>query len=269
MRPVSQLDRFLTDVLSKNHNHELLPMVPDSLATSAGQNSRDEFERVVGGLNGLIARVNRNYQLSRLWTYQMAHELKTPLSLLVLAMERMQKRNALGDAEIEDVRAEIDKVSDTISTFLGWAELENTSQQRHLFAVQIAEVFHQVIQRIPEAQSRVLLRADHDLVVAASPKHVEQLVLNLIQNSLKHSANSEIHVKVTEGFFQIQDSGPGLPESVLARLGEPFNRGDSGKNQTRGHGLGLAWITSICRHYGWQIQFENKQPGLAVTVSFS
>jgi two-component system sensor histidine kinase TctE len=65
----------------------------------------------------------------------------------------------------------------------------------------------------------------------------------------------------------IKDQGPGLSDAVLGRLGQPFVRNSSASNQ--GHGLGLAWVISICKLYNWPYQFKNRsEGGLEIQIHF-
>ena len=50
-----------------------------------------------------------------------------------------------------------------------------------------------------------------------------------------------------------------LPKHVLENLGQPFNYAHK---TPHGFGLGLAWVTTICRKYGWELIFSNRSGGI-------
>lgn len=271
LRPISLLDQFLSDVTSSSKLQSILPLVPLGIAGSPATTSNDEFKRVVAGLNALISKVNKNYQISRLWTYQMAHELKTPLSLLSLGLERLQRKHSISESEFQDVWVEVKKISDTISSFLGWAELENSEGQKRLFANRLVSFMNEILARLPESQrERVQVKVTSDFIVAANPQHLEQLILNLIQNALKHGGPQVlVDIEVKDPELVVRDNGPGVPQDVLSRIGEPFNRGGAAlQTSERGHGLGLAWVSSICRHYDWKLEFQSGTDGTCIRVQF-
>lgn len=270
LRPVAKLENFLTKVASQVKIQPQLPTVPDSIFGKSIVASKDEFYRMVVGLNSLIDMVNKNYRFSRLWTYQMAHELKTPLAILGLEVERLQKKIALPNEEVRSVLNECNKISETINSFLGWAELENSSRQRHLFINRIGGLVETVSRRFANAQpNRVQLIIDSNPAVIASPQHVEQVISNLLSNALAYSPRHEpIIITVSNQSITFSDRGAGIPNDVIERLGEPFNRGATDRSTTNGHGLGLAWVKSICRLYSWEMKISADQPGSKIEIQF-
>lgn len=271
LRPIARLDRFLTGITVATRRQTVLPPVPRDVIKSPRAQSRDEFERVIAGLNALIEKINKNYQFSRLWAYQMAHELKMPLARAGIEIERLQKRFKISDEDVSDLTSENRRISETINSFLSWAELENSAQQRHLFMNRLAPVVQASVERVEKSapsEVKIRLNIHADPMIPANPQHLEQLVLNLLQNAVFHGGGSEVAVDVHEGKLVIEDRGAGMPDDVVARLGEPFNRGHAAATLVKGHGLGLAWVVSVARLYGWEISFEAANPGTRVTLGF-
>ena len=66
------------------------------------------------------------------------------------------------------------------------------------------------------------------------------------------AALCEIKQRSGNDRVEIIDDGEGLPSHVIDHLGEPFNYGTKGRH---GFGLGLAWVITICRKYGWTLGF--------------
>ncbi|CAN5664962.1 hypothetical protein BH10BDE1_BH10BDE1_15660 [soil metagenome] len=267
LRPIAQLEKFLSELTGSARRQVLLPKVPTTISAAPDLKSSDEFNRLIANLNALIDKVNRNYQFSRLWAYQMAHELKTPLSLIVLELEKLQKRTALPPDDFQEVRSEIENISHTVGSFLSWAELENSSQKKRIFFNHLAALVDEAVKRLKADRSRVQVISTADPIVLCNTQHLEQLIQNLVQNALVHSDFAVI-VRVDGRTLTIEDRGPGIPADVLARLGEPFNRGDNVRAVSKGHGLGLAWIKSVCRLYDWEITFDRTEDGSKVRIAF-
>ncbi|RYZ69690.1 MAG: HAMP domain-containing histidine kinase [Proteobacteria bacterium] len=274
IRPMAQLERFVTEIADQSKSQPQIPSVPQSLLATASPKSRDEFERTVAGLNLLIDKVNRNYRFSRLWAYQMAHELKTPLAILNLEIERLQKTNSSSHLDLnsnfEAVTAESTKISETINSFLSWAELENSGQQKHLFVNKLGSVSRNLAARLGVAfGERLQCEVETDPTIIANPHHLEQLITNLTTNALNYSdATSPVLMRVKDRTLSVQDFGKGISKDVLERIGEPFNRGDLGASNRKGHGLGLAWVKSICRLYDWPIEIATSDHGTTILVKF-
>ncbi len=274
LKPMGRLERFIWEIADQSKSQPQIPNVPANLLENANKKSRDEFERTVAGLNLLIDKVNRNYRLSRLWAYQMAHELKTPLAILTLEIEKVHRRNeasSLGlESNIDSATSETSRIAETISSFLNWAELENSNQQRHLFINKLATVTKSLANRLEVAYGkRLILNLQADPTVVANPHHLEQLITNLVTNALHYSeASTPVTIQIVDRTLTVTDEGKGIAKDVLERLGEPFNRGDLGSQPRKGNGLGLAWVKSICRLYDWSLGIESHATGTKIQVTF-
>lgn len=272
LKPVALIGRFLTSVSDRSRAHPFIPSLPESMfpKAKAASQTKDEFTNMVTGLNALISIVNQNYRFSRLWAYQMAHELKTPLAILNLEIERIQRQKGLSHEDIQPLTIENLKISETINSFLAWAELENAPQRRDLFANRVAAVSESICKRLESSfPGRVKLEILEDASVIAAPQHLEQIIFNLLGNGLSYSDPSKpVIVRVGACKISFIDFGSGIPADVLSRLGEPFNRSDSNYGLVRGNGLGLAWVHSICRHYSWKIDMKSQPTGTQIDVCF-
>jgi len=262
LKPLVSLEEFLTKVSEQTRAQAQLDSVPEEILGT--HSPKDEFQRMVSALKTLIDKVNANYRFSRLWAYQMAHELKTPLTISQLELERLLLLKKLSMDEVSPLVRENAKIADTISSFLGWAELESTHTRPHVFVNQVGETAKAVGERLSlSAGNRLDLSVVSDFSVTASPAHLEQLLSNLLVNALNYST-SRVSLAVNNHQLTISDHGPGIPLSVLERIGEPFNRGHGG----RGQGLGLAWVKTICRLYGWDLKITPSAEGTRIAIDF-
>ncbi len=95
---------------------------------------------------------------------------------------------------------------------------------------------------------------------------------NLLDNALRYSPDgAKIHLRASlspQGGCEISvsDQGPGLDEAALARLGQPYHRGDNARG-TQGTGLGYYFCKQIVEAHGGSIHATKAQPqGLCVTL---
>lgn len=199
-----------------------------------------------------------------------SNELKTPLSIANLEIEKLQKRMNISNSEIQSISNEILSISETINSFLGWAELENSKKKISLFMNRLSEVVHNFISRVTLLEKEIKIVVYEDFYVPANSHHLEQLIHNLISNAINHSGpQAKVIIELNRGMLTVIDNGPGIPEDVLSRLGEPFNKTMARPNSHVGHGLGLAWIFSITKFYGWEIQVMNLKPGVKIQINFN
>jgi signal transduction histidine kinase len=257
LQPIKKLEVFVSTV-AKEPSSSQLPELPENLKSFTRTIPHDEFSNLLMGLQALIERVNLGYRLSRVWTYQMAHELKTPLALLNVELERQQSDGSLEAGLAQVLSNELNGISDTVSSFLNWAELENSRQIPQPYANRVSKVLEKITRRFNAKEpGRVILNSEaEDFYILCDPNHLEQTLQNLISNALKYSPSSEpVEVELGKNSLRIKDRGPGLSLEVTERLGEPFNKGSN----AIGHGLGLAWVKSVAKIYGWSIQFESEK----------
>ena len=87
---------------------------------------------------------------------------------------------------------------------------------------------------------------------------------NLIANALRYGERATISLRREggEAVIRIEDEGPGIPERDLARMLEPFTRGESSRNRaTGGAGLGLAIARAIAEQHGGRLVLANRPQG--------
>src|SRR5690606_31567921 len=90
LRPISRFVDYVTGIPGDGSP---LPELPPSLAEvrESGQ-KQDELYKLIESFQGLMEKVRRGQKLSRAWSYQMAHELKTPLAIAEGEVVQAKKR---------------------------------------------------------------------------------------------------------------------------------------------------------------------------------
>lgn len=265
--PFRELEFFLHKASQHLAEKKDIPDLPEAALGSGGR-SRDEFQRLVDGLSQLVARVNQNNKMTKSWTYQMAHEIKTPLTLLNREMERLQETYGWGEEENQELQRQLGRVSRTVTDFLNWAELVGMDRPDNLHVMKLNQVVQDLcmpLQRVYD--HRLNWSVDRETEVLCNPLHLEQVIENLVVNALRYSTG-EVLVTLQTRRLRVEDQGTGLPASVLERLGSPFNKGPQRAGREKGTGLGIAWVQSVCSLYGWHIDWDSNDSGLVVTVRF-
>ncbi len=201
-----------------------------------------------------------------------AHDLRTPLASLQLALEALAK-----DSNPSRNQALTDVVY--LSSLV--ENLHQGARLRHAIEVgdgrvDLGDVVGRLERRFAvvgrHAGVRVAASVPDDPVwVDCKPAFAERALANLVQNAIEHHDRAG-HVAVTlrldvdAGFsLTVDDDGPGMPEPALARLSEPTFLTEAARQ--RGPGLGLLISAEIARRAGWSISHAPLQPrGLRVTV---
>ncbi len=254
---IHSLALYINSVTKSFEANADLPAMPMSLEVGAGPVPHgDEFLNLLAVLKGMVEKINVNRKFMKTWSFQMAHELKTPLTILNRDFELVTQRYGVDQDTKNEIQANIDKISETISGFLSWAETVSSRQVDNLYAVHVDRVWQQEELNFEKVFSgRIRLLPSKDFLVLCNPLHLEQVIRNLVGNALKYSEGA-VEVQFSDLELIVKDHGPGIPDEVLGRLGAPFNKG-LGSGPVGGVGLGLAWVKTICEIYSWELHWDN------------
>ena len=194
-----------------------------------------------------------------------SHELRTPLTALHGYLQ-MLSRLLVGSGEPQEryvtralsqsrrLRSLIDELIDLTRLEGGRLRLETETLDLAALARQSVEIVQSLSDR-QELRLRILAQP---LYVNADPSRLEQVVVNLLANAIKHAPDS-LHVDVRIGrrsrhaLLAVRDYGPGIPASDLPQLFSRFFRG-SGARSSDGLGLGLYISNEIAKAHGGSIR---------------
>lgn len=237
-----------------------------------------EVVPLVQALNSLFARVEATLEGERRFTADAAHELRTPIAAI-----RAQAQAALtqpqGDAHthaLAGVLQGCDRAARLVTQLLALARLDAQAPTPAAPAACLTAVTRQVLaELVPAAlarQQELGLEAPAPTPVAADDARLAMLVRNLTDNALRYSPDgARIEVTVTAtptaATLTVADSGPGLSEADLARLGERFFRVLG--QEASGSGLGWSIVRRLAEAQGWQVAVDRAPQlgGLRVRVT--
>jgi PAS domain S-box-containing protein len=202
-----------------------------------------------------------------------SHELRTPLTALLLQLQNVGDRLAAGADErlasgMERARRIGARLAQLVEALLDVSRISAGKLKLSLEPFDLGDAAREVIERLRDtAQSA---RSELVLEVAGPTRgrwdrlRVEQLLMNLIMNSIKYAAGQPIRVVVSrdadEGRLQILDRGPGIPETELSRIFERFERAASERHYG-GMGLGLYIARQIAEAHNGTIAASNLSGG--------
>ena len=191
--------------------------------------------------------------------FSMSHDIRTPMNAIMGYTELMEKN--IGNAEKEkDYLSKIHSSSkfllDLINSILEMARIESGKETLNIKACNIFDVLdslNSVFDKQAEQKGLTYqcnTKIEHPYVYCDQIKF-EEILLNVIGNSVKYTKNGNISIHVEEvetGSFQciIQDTGIGMSEAYLPHAFEDFSREKSGtQTSIKGTGLGLSIVKSL------------------------
>ncbi len=218
-----------------------------------------EIRPLVREVNRLLQLLNQRVERSRQMVGNLAHSLKTPLSVLVQTGESSALDNQ------PQIRKTITEQTQTIQNRLerelSRARLagDSNSGRRFYPATDLPSLINVLQQAYPDKTVSLDI-PDNTEAWPAEREDMLELIGNLVDNACKWAtARITITLQINaEHGLSIDDDGPGLPSDLHAQLGIRGRRFDE---RTDGHGLGLAIAEEIVEHYNGRLEFDTSPLG--------
>lgn len=206
-----------------------------------------------------------------------SHDVRTPLTALIGLSEALQRSAPpLSEPQDDIARAmtqQARQLSALVTNLLDMARLQNGSVKLHSEWQSVQELVGASIRAAGHALAgaEVQTEVPADLpLVEFDAVLMERVLVNLLENAVKYGAGNEgpsilVSASVTPDTFTltVRDHGPGLPDSLLGRESELFDKFTRGEveSATPGVGLGLAICKAVVAAHGGQIRAGNAPGG--------
>ena len=202
----------------------------------------------------------------------MAHELKTPLATISVAVEAIKRYGTLLDKNkteryLEISTNEISHLSKLIELILQESIFDNDKMVLHKESTDVNALIHQIIENYSIKNAKAVdIRLDCSNEIPAlliDPLHLSNSLRNIIDNAIKY-ANDEVVIRITSIFengawrLSISDTGIGIPEKYHDDIFERFFRVSSDHDATGSFGLGLSYVKKVVELHEGSIGLESK-----------
>ncbi len=196
----------------------------------------------------------------RLLMAGVSHDLRTPLTRIRLATEMMVDED---DYLREGIIYDIEDMNGIIDQFIEYLRHHKREEQT---CEDINALLGEVVQSELKHQRAITFKPNPNIgKIPISSVAIKRVVTNMIENALRYS---EDDIEVLSYFnsnkkyvvIAVNDSGPGIPESELESVFEPFKQGDAARG-SEGSGLGLAIIKRIIDMHGGKVVLSNRPEG--------
>ncbi|MEO7987053.1 MAG: HAMP domain-containing sensor histidine kinase [Gemmatimonadales bacterium] len=210
-------------------------------------------------------QLRREQELTRLrsdFTSSVSHELRTPLTQILLFAETLEMGRARGeDARREAlgiIVQEARRLVHLVENVLHFSRAERQMVRVRKQTIRLAPVVREVVERFAPlaGSSAVRLRTELDelLVAPVDPECLHQVLLNLLDNAVKHGGPSgpvTVRAALHRGYarLEVEDTGPGVAAADGERIWEPFVR-LGGSEAVAGSGIGLAVVRHLVDAHG-------------------
>ena len=239
-----------------------------------------EIVPFVEAINRLLSKNSQVITSQKRFIADAAHELRSPITALSLQAQRLQQTELTDDArqKLNALQAGISRSIHLLEQLLSMARQQDNSIQQHQ-RTSLKTVFTEVIEELyPLVEAKEIdlgFSQDSDAQLNANPVRLKTLIHNLIDNAIRYTPSGgkvDLSIIETEQGIEmtIKDTGPGIENTEVQKVFEPFYR-ILGSNEY-GSGLGLAIVASIVQQMDAKISLTPADPvnncGLCVTVQF-
>jgi len=236
--------------------------------------AEDEVRRLGVTLNAMLDRLDEASSRQRRFVAEASHELRTPLALLRLeldlALAQPRSRTEL-TAAVTSASEEVERLSRLAQDLLTLAAIDEGGFELNRTRFGVAALLDDVAGRfgamIAAAQGSIQVACDGDLVVDADRSRLDQVVVNLMDNALRHGGrNVGVSAQAVGGGVRIEvaDDGPGFTEEFRDRAFDRFSSDDVRRGGVRG--LGLSIVQSIVSEHGGSVSIGRSADGGASVV---
>ncbi|MET8248998.1 HAMP domain-containing sensor histidine kinase [Streptomyces sp. NPDC005202] len=262
LRPVRVLDATTHDIATGR--------LKSRVAVASGP---PELRRLARSFNEMADNVEDVLEQQRAFVADASHQLRNPLSALLLRIELLALELPEDNEEIASVRTEGKRLAQVLDDLLDLALAEHAEADLRLTDIG-ALAAERVAAWTPTAEAKgVRLVGDCPATTAwADPVALSSALDAVIDNAVKFTPKDErVEVSVSSNgdtsTIVVADHGPGLTDEELARIGDRFWR--SGRHQNiKGSGLGLSISRALLAAGGGSISYDHHEPhGLKVTVT--
>jgi signal transduction histidine kinase len=217
-----------------------------------------------------LTPIRRLEAVRRDFVANVSHELRTPLTIVGGFAETLQDPGLPAKRRAEfakTILSNTQRMQRIVDELLDLSRIESGHWQPHPQPVHVADVAKDVFARVAnDARSKGIALdirtgpgSDH---VFADRTALEQILLNLVENALRHTISGTIAIETRRRssgvVLSVTDTGSGIPPEHLPRIFERFYRADSGRSrESGGTGLGLAIVRHLVEAHGGRVSAES------------
>ena len=268
LRPLNKISR---EIGSKSAQDLTPVQSPDPEIT--------ELQPIIRQLNAMLSRLEKSLAAEQRFTADASHELRSPLSAIQMRLQVL-KRKYQEDAQLRQalqmIQNDVNRGTQILENLLLLARLdpehaEHLPKQQVNLKVLVQEVLQALQPFAQEKEIHWNLKLE-DAVIEANAELIFSCIRNLVDNAIRYTPmQGQVEIRtIVEGQnlqLMIENSGEGIQEEVVQRLGERFYRALG--TRTQGSGLGLSICQKIMQLHTAKIDYApSVLGGLKVSLIF-
>lgn len=253
----------------------------DNFRTELNKKTKETIKKIHMEYLSKLAISENNRKKERRFLSMWIHNMKTPITVTDLLIQRMEKGEISSDEGIEVMKEENKKLLSHLDMVLNIIRLEEFAKDYVPERIDLISEMKAIINKNKSLfiYNNVFPKIVTDLeeaIILSDKKWNELMIAQLISNAVKYSRDTHnpktvyftIERSDKETYLTIRDEGIGIPEHDLSKVCEPFFTGDNGRKDYRSSGIGLYFCKEVCRMLGHALKIES-QVGTGTSVKIS
>lgn len=250
-----------------------------SLGRTVKVRSKDELGELALSFNKMSADLARSTNARRQMTADIAHDLRSPLSVISGYAEALSDGKLPGTPEVYDIlhqeTQQLNRLVEDLRTLsladAGELSLNVQPVDAHSFLERVVSHYQMAAQ---QKGIRLVMNAPQGLpTLQLDSERMMQVFDNLISNALRHTPEGgevRLSIQAVGGstVFEVKDTGSGISAEDMPRIFDRFYKGDKSRHSAEESGLGLAIARSIVDAHGGRIT-ASSQPGQGAVFTIS
>ncbi len=221
-----------------------------------------EVRRAAQAFNRMQARIDRLIADRTQALAAVSHDLRTPIARLRL------RAGFVDDPEAQRAMdADLDEMEAMIGATLAYLRGDTEREERR--SADLAAMLETLCDAAADAGHRAVYAGPGQARLLCQPVALKRAFANLIDNAVKYGRAARVTLEdATEAVtVRVEDDGPGIPETAMAVVFEPFQRLEASRNRgTGGSGLGLTIVRQAVEAHGGAVTLANR-PGGGLTAT--
>ena len=228
--------------------------------------SNDEVGRLASAFNEMLDRLAHLFRAQQRFVADVSHEMRTPLTVIRGNVDLLRMGST--DAEsLDAITSESERMTRMVSNLLLLSQADAGALPMHLHPLDLAPLIANVARSgniMADGHLAITASALGDLTVQGDADRLKQVLLNLVDNAVKHTPEGgrvTIEARNTDGVtvcVSVCDTGVGIPPEDLPHVFERFYRVDKSRSRMQGGaGLGLAIVKSIVEAHSGHIEAQS------------
>lgn len=204
----------------------------------------------------------------------LVHEIRTPLSMITLPLERLKEETRRDDKYIQIIDKNVEYLLSITNQLLEFQKMDNTRLDLNKTEFHIKKLLDDLRKQFDTAGSKedvelILEAPQDDLVIYADKDRVRTILINLLNNAVKHAV-SRIRIALTYGSEQIEvrveNDGTPIPENEKEKIFDLFYQVRGSNNAALGTGIGLSFSKQLAEAHGGRLVLNDFEGGASFSL---